>query len=118
MMADNVLRSLLTGFVRLHILYHADKETICGVKMMEELKHHGYRIGPGTIYPILRDLERAGHLRCKEQIVAGKRRKNFRITPRGRRLLAQAREKLQELSSEIVEDRDARALRLAERPKE
>src|SRR5688500_3565176 len=101
-MPDHVLRSLLTGFVRLHILYYANKESICGVEMMEELKHHGYRIGPGTMYPILRDLQLAGYLSCKEQIVAGKRRKNFRITPRGRKLLAQAREKLKELTTEIV----------------
>jgi DNA-binding PadR family transcriptional regulator len=117
-MADNVLRSLLTGFVRLHILYHADKESVCGVEMMEELRHHGYRIGPGTMYPILRDLELAGHLKCEEQIVAGKRRKNFRITPRGRKLLAKARAKLRELSAEIVEDRDARALRFVKRRKD
>jgi DNA-binding PadR family transcriptional regulator len=116
-MPDNVLRSLLTGFVRLHILYHADKESICGVELMEELTHHGYRIGPGTMYPILRDLELAGHLRCEEQIVAGKRRKNFRITPKGRSVLARARAKLQELSAEIVDDQDASALRLAKRRK-
>jgi PadR family transcriptional regulator PadR len=105
-MAQDVLRHLFTGFVRLHILYHAAKQSVCGVEMMDELRHHGYKIGPGTMYPILHDLEQAGHLSSEEEIVQGKRRKNFRITPRGKKLLVEAREKLRELAGEILEDHD------------
>jgi DNA-binding PadR family transcriptional regulator len=43
--------------------------------------------------------------------VDSKRRKNFRITKKGRKLLEEARQKLIELSSEVIEDRDARAER-------
>ena len=50
-MVDGVLRHLYLGFIRLHILYHAAKEPICGVELMEELQHHGYDVGPGTLYP-------------------------------------------------------------------
>jgi DNA-binding PadR family transcriptional regulator len=108
-MTDWVLRHLFTGFVRLHILYHADKEPICGVEIMEELARHGYRLGPGTLYPVLRGLEEAGYLRSSETIVNGKRRKNFRITPAGKKLLRRARKQLQELVSEVLEDKDKRA---------
>jgi PadR family transcriptional regulator PadR len=110
-MQGDVLRHLLTGFVRLHVLYHAAKEPICGVEIMEELRHHGYKIGPGTLYPMLQGLEEAGHLVSSDEVVNGKRRKNFRITPRGRKLLTEARAKVQELASEIVEDHDALAER-------
>lgn len=110
-MNHSVLRHLFTGFVRLHILYHASKQPICGVEIMHELRHHGYAIGPGTLYPVLHDLERAGLLRSKPQVVASKRRRNFTITPRGRRLLAQARTKLVELAAEILYDQDALAAR-------
>lgn len=110
-MANSVLKHLFTGFVRLHILYHADKAPVCGVELMEELRHHGYKIGPGTLYPVLHDLESAGFLRGNDSVVGGKRRKNFRTTARGRKLLAEAREKLVELSSEIVDDKDAMAER-------
>jgi PadR family transcriptional regulator, regulatory protein PadR len=109
-MTDEVLRHLYSGFVRLHVLYHTDKESICGVEIMEELRHHGYKIGPGTLYPLLHDLEVGGHLACTEEVVHGKRRKNFRITPKGRKLLSKARSKLQELAGEIIEDRDARTI--------
>jgi len=110
-MADDVLRHLFLGFIRLHILYHAEKESICGVELMEELAHHGYDVGPGTLYPTLHQLQAAGLLTRSEQVVAGKRRKNFCVTPAGRRLLAKARIKLRELASEVLEDRGARQLR-------
>jgi DNA-binding PadR family transcriptional regulator len=110
-MASDILRHLFTGFVRLHILYHADKQPICGVEIMEELRHHGYKIGPGTLYPVLHELEAAGYLRASINVVGGKRRKNLRTTARGRKLLAEARAKVVELASEIVEDKDAMAER-------
>jgi DNA-binding PadR family transcriptional regulator len=116
-MKNDVLRHLFTGFVRLHILYHADKEPICGVEIMEELRHHGYKIGPGTLYPVLHGLQSAGLVTSSEQIVDGKRRKNFRITKRGRKLLEEARERLKELASEVIEDHDARAKRSAQAAK-
>lgn len=110
-MSDQVLRHLFTGFVRLHILYHADKEPICGVEIMEELRRHGYDLGPGTLYPILHDLHEGGYLSCTEAIVGGKRRKNFRATASGKKLLARARKQLRELVSEVLEDRDRRKQR-------
>lgn len=109
-MENELLRHFFGGFVRLHILYHADKEPICGVEMIEELERHGYQLSPGTLYPILHQLHEAGYVSCEEAVVGGKRRKNYRITKRGHRLLTEARTKLRELFSEVVQDRD----RLAE----
>jgi DNA-binding PadR family transcriptional regulator len=110
-MDDAILRHLCLGFIRLHVLYHAGKESICGVELMEELRHHGYEVGPGTIYPMLRQMQTDGLLTRKDQILNGKRRKNFRATAAGRRLLDQARGKLRELASEVLDDRDARQTR-------
>ena len=100
---DVLLRHFFGGFIRLHILYHAAHEAIYGVEMMEELRRHGYRMGPGTMYPILHHLEQSGLLRCEEVIVVGKRRKTYRITPKGSKLLVQARAKLKELVAEVIE---------------
>ena len=106
---DELLRHFFGGFVRLHILYHAAKEPICGVEMIEELERHGYTLSPGTLYPILHHLEEAGYVTCHEAVVAGRRRKNYRITKQGRKLLADAQHKLRELFAEVVEDRDRKA---------
>ena len=110
-MAEDVLRHMLLGFIRLHVLYHADKETICGTELMEELRHHGYQISPGTMYPMLHQMLTAGVLKSSDEVVGGKRRKNFRITPAGRKLLGRARTKLKELVAEVIDDKDARQRR-------
>jgi PadR family transcriptional regulator, regulatory protein PadR len=106
--SQNLIRHFFGGFVRLHILYHAEKELICGVEMIEELQRHGYKLSPGTLYPILHHLEESGYLTSTTQVIAGKRRKNYRITKQGSKLLADAQVKLRELFSEIVQDQNRR----------
>jgi DNA-binding PadR family transcriptional regulator len=108
---EELVRHFFGGFVRLHILYHADKEAICGVEFIEELRRHGYKLSPGTLYPILHHLGQAGYLSCAEDIVSGKRRKNYRITKKGRQLLTEAQARLRELFLEVIEDQDQRRRR-------
>jgi len=108
-MKDDLTRHFFGGFVRLHILYHAAKESICGVEMIEELGRHGYKLSPGTLYPILHELAQGGYLTCRSETIGGKRRKNYRITRQGRQLLVAAQGKLRELFAELVDDRDKKA---------
>jgi len=98
-------RELFSGLIRIHVLVHAANEPIFGLAMMEELAHHGYRIGPGTLYPLLHGLERAGLLRSELKNVGGRRRRVYRITPVGKGALTKARVKVDELHHELHEDR-------------
>ncbi|MDI3496809.1 PadR family transcriptional regulator [Archaeoglobus sp.] len=100
-----ITRKLILGFARVHILYHASKEEIYGSWMIEELGRHGYSISPGTLYPILHEMEREGLLRSRKVVVDGRVRKMYRITEKGRKLLDDAREKVKELFEEIMEER-------------
>src|SRR4051794_13874166 len=93
------------GFVRMHILYHARKEPIFGVEMMEELARHGYDVGAGTLYPMLHQLEAVGYLTSHAEVVAGKQRKYYRATPEGAAALEAAKVELRELVKEVVDDR-------------
>jgi PadR family transcriptional regulator, regulatory protein PadR len=95
-------RELFHGLIRIHVLLHACEEPIFGLAMMKELAHHGYRIGPGTLYPLLHGLERAGLLKTARGSDA-ERRKMYRITAAGRKALARAREKVDELHEELHE---------------
>lgn len=104
MASDDLLKHFFGGFVRLHILHHAVIESIYGVEMIEELARHGYKLSPGTLYPILHDLAESGYLTSEDEVVDGKRRKNYRATSLGEKLLRDAREKLRELFHEIVID--------------
>ena len=49
---DKPLQRLLGGFIRMHVLYHAAEGGVYGNWMIEELRHHGYKISPGTLYPV------------------------------------------------------------------
>lgn len=101
----DIFRDTFLGFVRVHLLYHASKGRIYGVEMMEELAEHGYQLSPGTLYPILHGLEKAGHLTSEQEAVGGKVRKYYRITPIGRQVLEQLRERIRELTEEVLEER-------------
>jgi DNA-binding PadR family transcriptional regulator len=101
---SRLFRDLLLGFVRIHVLYHASQEPIFGVGITTELERHGYRLSPGTLYPLLHNLEAAGFLVREDQIVGGKIRKYYRITPLGKRALEEARSKVVDLVNEVTED--------------
>ena len=61
------------------------------------------------MYPMLNQTQTAGMLTSAEEIVGGKRRKNFRATAAGRKLLKESRTKLRELASEVLDDKDDKA---------
>jgi PadR family transcriptional regulator, regulatory protein PadR len=98
-------RELLFGLIRIHVLVHAAHEPIFGLAMMAELAHHGYRIGPGTLYPLLHGLERGGLLKSAMKTVGGRKRRVYRITSAGKKALDKARIKVDELHDELHEDR-------------
>jgi DNA-binding PadR family transcriptional regulator len=96
-------QDLYIGLVRVHVLYHAAKEPIFGQGMMDELGRHGYRLGPGTMYPLLHSMERRGWLKAEPVVVAGRRRKCYVATKAGKVALKQAVGRVKELFDEITE---------------
>lgn len=99
-----MLRSFFLGAIKIHILYHASKESVYGVALMQELGRHGYKIGPGTLYPILHSLEDEGLLQSEHQVVNGRVRRYYQITEKGQQALEEARIKVRELVNEIIEE--------------
>ena len=103
-MDDTITRGVFLAFVRVHVLHHAAEGPVFGLEMIEELRHHGYAIGPGTLYPILHNLHRTGCLRLKTQVVSGKQRKYYVATAKGRRALLEVRKKIRELVREVLKE--------------
>ena len=97
-------RELFTGLIRIHVLVHALHEPIFGLAMMDELELHGYRIGPGTLYPLLHGMERGGLLKSELKNRTGRRRRVYRITAAGRKVLEKARIMVDELHHELHEE--------------
>jgi PadR family transcriptional regulator PadR len=98
------VRQLYSGLIRFHILHHAAKEGIFGLGMIEELARHGYKLSPGTLYPILHGLEENGLLRSQEHGMGGKIRRVYRATRVGQLVLMTAKGKVRELFGELFVD--------------
>ncbi len=49
---------LISGFVRLCVLHDAAEGDSHGPWMIEELARHGYKATAGTLYPMLRSIEK------------------------------------------------------------
>lgn len=103
--SDQLDRQLFLGFVRTHILFHAAESPICGVEITEELFHHGYRLSPGTLYPLLHGLAITGYLRCRPKVENGRVRKYYTVTSHGRWALGEAKKRLRELVKEVLEEK-------------
>lgn len=66
--------------------------------MLEELREHGYRVSPGTLYPLLGRMVRLGWLGRTQD-------GRYRLTAAGRRVLAEVRKRLRELQREVFSER-------------
>jgi len=87
-------REILRPLWKVHILHHAGEAPIIGNWMLEELRQHGYRVSPGTLYPLLGRMARLGWL-------SRSREGRYRLTAAGRRTLAEVRARLLELQHEV-----------------
>lgn len=96
-------QDLFSGLVRLHVLHHAAEGGVYGHWMIEELARHGYRISPGTLYPLLHGLEEKEYLVSRKERSGGRTRRVYRATPKGREALDVAKDKVRELFQEILE---------------
>ena len=91
-------QEILRPLWKVHILHHANEGPAVGNWLLEELREHGYRVSPGTLYPLLGRMVQIGWL-------AQRRDRRYRITPEGRRALAEVRTRLQELLREVFAKR-------------
>jgi len=101
-MRDPVVREFLLAFWKIHILYHAEEDGgVYGHWMVEELHRHGYRISPGTLYPMLSRMAQCGWIKAATAPRRAKAARIYRLTPRGREVLKRIRRSLDELYREV-----------------
>ncbi len=93
---------LLSGLIRLHVLHHASEQDIYGQWMIDELAGHGYRLSPGTLYPMLHAMERRGCLVSRVEKDGKVTRKHYRVTTKGLEGLVVDKERLRELMGETM----------------
>jgi len=98
-------QELFKGLIRLHILHHAAEGEFYGQWMIQELARHGYRMSPGTLYPMLHGMERNGYLTSRKERLGRTFRRLYRATRLGREANRIAKVRVRELVGELVEGR-------------
>jgi len=101
----NLRRDMTKGLVRLRILHAATLGPVSGVELAQNLDAAGHHLGPGTLYPLLHDMEKAGWVKSTGKTVKGKRRRYYRATKKGRSQVEQALAVLEQFLLGIVESR-------------
>lgn len=97
-------KRLFQGFICVQILSQASREPFFGSWLIEELSDLGYKLSPGTVYPILHSMEHEGLLKHYFENVEGKVRKYYVITQEGKLELQKARRYMAELADSIDHD--------------
>ena len=94
----------LKGHLDFLILSAAESQQLHGYALIEELRKRSggaFDLPEGTIYPALHRLERAKLLASRWSEYAGRRRRVYRLTQRGHRVLAQQRNEWRSFSTAI-----------------
>ncbi len=100
-----MFRDIELAFIKLHILHHAGQDEVYGLGLIDELKRHGYKLSPGTLYPTLAKMEKGGLLVSETRTVNHKQRKYYYITAVGVKQLKKVKEKIRELYEEVYENK-------------
>jgi PadR family transcriptional regulator PadR len=101
-MESKWVKRMRLGLMQLHILHHASIGDIYGSWMMEELREHGYAIGPSHIYPLLKEMEEAFLLKKEDRLENKKIRKYYQMTETGKIVYEQLKHQLLELMNEVL----------------
>ena len=99
---EQLSQSFIHGMVKLFILYKAGQGETYGGLLSKTLEQLGYRISPGSLYPLLHSLERAKLLRSRTTIVRGRIRRYYELTKSGQQSLTATRENLADLVQEVI----------------
>jgi DNA-binding PadR family transcriptional regulator len=89
-------REFARGFVKLYALWRASQGETFGIQIIEEMRDLGFKVSPGTLYPVLHTLLEERDVTQTNRLVNGKIRKCYRATTKGRK---EAEEVIKRLTS-------------------
>ena len=91
---SGIVRDALKGHVDLLLLSALETDHAHGYQLVETVRDRSegaFDLAEGTVYPSLYRLERRGLVASDWQTVAGRRRRVYRLTTSGRRMLLKER---------------------------
>jgi PadR family transcriptional regulator len=99
---NQIYQAFWQGMVRLVVLHKASLGPIYGGRLSKILREQGYNISPGSLYPLLHLLEKAGYLASRLKIYRGRVRKYYEITLPGRDCLEKIRREMRPVVKEVI----------------
>ena len=100
-----LVKATFRGFNRVIILWLLSKQPSSGYRIVKELKKlTNMNFYPGTVYPLLYELEQKGLIKGEWSQKSGRRIKYYSITSRGTKLLDNLRDILEEPVREALKD--------------
>jgi DNA-binding PadR family transcriptional regulator len=100
----NWLKEVQKGYIRVAVLILLSRKPSHGYEIMKEIKDKSggfYKPTPGGVYPILRDLEKAGYIKGEWRKQKNRKIKTYRITEKGKIILKNAIIKQTEIANNI-----------------
>jgi DNA-binding PadR family transcriptional regulator len=93
---DRANKELLKGSSTTVILTLLNRREMYGYELIKEIERESrgaFAFKEGTLYPVLHQLEKQGAIHARwEESGSERKRKFYRITPKGRKLLAEKRQ--------------------------
>jgi len=87
-LSKKILRGAILESALLSLIQNATDNGIYGYSILKTVKKKfGVRLGPSTLYPELRHLEKQGLIDSRWEISFRKARRQYRITPKGKNQL-------------------------------
>ncbi|SDL87145.1 PadR family transcriptional regulator [Sediminibacillus halophilus] len=87
-LVDKLLQELRRGTITIGVLSQLDKPQY-GYSLVSILSDKGMHVEPGTLYPLLRRLEKQGLLESKWDTNEGRPRKYYLLSRKGKEVFAQ-----------------------------
>lgn len=100
-----VEKSLVSGSMTMLLLGLLKEKDMYGYEMIDSLRQKSqnvFELKAGTLYPLLHGMEEKGLLTAYEQEYAGKIRKYYSITKKGKQELAKKAEEWQEYATAVT----------------
>jgi len=88
-MKRKIRQSFWQGVIKLFVLHQAALGPVYGGKLSKSLSSLGHTISPGSLYPTLHNLEKAGFLRSSLKVFKGRVRRYYEITAAGQSCLGE-----------------------------
>lgn len=102
--ADSWSGQMRRGYTKLAVLVLLHRESLTGYDIMKKIDEKTlglWRLTPGGVYPVLKELEENNYITGEWETKSGRKKKVYQLTDEGKKLLTTALQKQQQMADTI-----------------